>query len=100
MFLWGSLSMGWPMGKILGGAFPCQKPQNGEKKGAFVDGNDAKAKNSVKPSLSVERPTPTTFGWRSSCQPPRIIVGTSFMHPKSLIEGGKKVNLFTGMCQG
>ena len=41
------------MGKILGGAFPCQKPPNGEKKGIFVDGNDAKAKNSVKPSLRV-----------------------------------------------
>ena len=32
----------------------CQQPPNCEKKGAFIHGNDAKAKNSIKSSLEVQ----------------------------------------------
>ena len=32
------------MAAILGGAFPCQKPQNGEEKGVFIYWNDTNAK--------------------------------------------------------
>ena len=45
--------MWWSIAAILGGAFPCQKPQNGKEKGAFIDGNYAMAKNSVNTSLRV-----------------------------------------------
>ena len=41
------------MPAILGEKSPCQKPPNGDKKGAFIYGNDANAKNSVKYSHAV-----------------------------------------------
>ena len=39
------------MPTILGGLSPCQQPTKDDKKGAFIYGNDAKAKNNVKSSL-------------------------------------------------
>ena len=36
------------MPAILVEESPCQKPPNGEKRGAYIDGNDANAKNSLK----------------------------------------------------